>query len=320
MSTPNYNLPTIDAAQPFDLVTDYNTLATAVDEAIKNSSDSASTSLSQLQTTVNQNSASINSIDNNIISWAGEISQLKTDVNQLDDRYGEAIALYEQTNNELAAVEQTANTNATAIDGINTNLAAVQSNVTDLQEATRSQVIYQAQTWDYNDHGLVKLDGNPIEWADNTYTLDAAIPSWANWIDVYFTAQSTGSSFFNEGASSTSDTTIFISPLIVQTFPTKIAKKETSSSAIVVGAITDFCVSMPPMMGTNPNGYQTMTFGAIPFRITGTQLTQRGLSADSNNTQFKNTYSSVQFTFNNIVPTVNNYSDTASIYKIVARA
>lgn len=265
-------------------------------------------------------------IENDHTETNNQISAINTNMTQLGERVTEAegkVTAVEgqigQTNTELAAVKQTAenansqaNTNATAIEGINTNLAA----------ATRSQVIYQAQQWDFNAHGLMMLSGTPSGWGSegDTFTLDAAIPSWANWIDVYLLAQD--STFYNEGASSTSDTTSFASPLIVQTFPTKVAKKNASSNAIEMQTITDFCLSLPPMMGTNYQGAQTVDFGVIPFRITGTQLTQNmGLAASGGGyEQWKNAFSGVGYTYTSNTPTIANYQGTANIYKIVARA
>lgn len=275
-------------------------------------------------------------IENDHTETNNQISAINTNMTQLGERVTEAegkVTAVEgqigQTNTELAAVKQTAenansqaNTNATAIEGINTNLAAVQGNVTNLQAATRSQVIYQAQQWDFNAHGLMMLSGTPSGWGSegDTFTLDAAIPSWANWIDVYLLARD--STFYNEGASSRSDTTSFASPLIVQTFPTKVAKKNASSNAIEMQTITDFCLSLPPMMGTNYQGAQTVDFGVIPFRITGTQLTQNmGLAASGGGyEQWKNAFSGVGYTYTSNTPTITNSQSTANIYKIVARA
>lgn len=265
-----------------------------------------------------------------------QISAINTNMTQLGERVttaeGKVTAVegqIGQTNTELADVKQTAenansqaNTNATAIEGINTNLTAVQGDVTNLQAATRSQVIYQAQQWDFNAHGLMMISGTPSQWGSEgvTFTLDAAIPSWANWIDVYLTTR--GSSFYNEGASSASDTTTFQSPLLVQTFPTKVAKKAASSSAIEIQPITDFCFTLPPMMGTNYQGAQTVTFGVIPFRITGTQLTQNmGLAASAGGyEQWKNAFSGVGYTYTSYDPTISNSQSNVLIYKIVARA
>lgn len=276
-------------------------------------------------------------IDNDHTETNNQISAINTNMTKLGERVtaaeGKVTAVegqIGQTNTELAAVKQTAenansqaNTNATAIEGINTNLAAVQGNVTNLQAATRSQVIYQAQQWEFNAHGLMMLSGTPSGWGSegDTFTLDAAIPSWANWIDVYLLAQN--STFYNEGASSTSDTTSFASPLIVQTFPTKVAKKNASSTAIEMQTITDFCLSLPPMMGTNYQGAQTVDFGVIPFRITGTQLTQNmGLAASGSGgyEQWKNVFSGVGYTYTSSNPTITNRQGSAIIYKIVARA
>lgn len=309
--TPNYNLDKYVGTDKPNLRDQYNSAMDKIDAqfvVIENDHTGTNNQISAINTNMTQLGERVTSAEGKVTKVEGQIGQ---------------------TNTNLAAVKQTAdnansqaNTNATAIEGIITNLAAVQGNVTNLQAATRSQVIYQAQQWDFNAHGLMMLSGMPSGWGSDgdTFTLDAAIPSWANWIDVYLIAQ--GSSFYNKGASSTSDTTSFVSPLIVQTFPTKVAKKAATSSAIEIQPITDFCVSLPPMMGTNYQGAQTVTFGAIPFRITGTQLTQNmGLAASAGGyEQWKNAFSGVSYTYTSNNPTITNTQSSATIYKIVARA
>lgn len=309
--TPNYNLDKYVGTDKPNLRDQYNSAMDKIDAqfvVIENDRTDTNNQISAINTNMTQLGERVTTAEGKVTAVEGQIGQ---------------------TNTELADVKQTAenansqaNTNATAIEGINTNLTAVQGNVTNLQAATRSQVIYQAQQWDFNAHGLMMISGMPSSWGSegDTFTLDAAIPSWANWIDVYLTTQN--SSFYNEGASSMSDTTSFVSPLIVQTFPTKIAKKAASSSAIEIQPITDFCFTLPPMMGTNYQGAQTVTFGAIPFRITGTQLTQNmGLAASAGGyEQWKNAFSGVGYTYTSNDPTISNSGSSAAIYKIVARA
>lgn len=302
--TPNYNLDKYVGTDKPNLRDQYNSAMDKIDAQFVN-------------------------IENDHTETGNQISAINTNMTQLGERVTAAEGQIGQTNTEFAAVKKTAenansqaNTNASAIEGINTNLAAVQGNVTNLQAATRSQVVYQAQQWDFNAHGLMMLIGTPSNWGSegDTFTLDAAIPSWANWIDVYLLEQN--STFYNEGASSPSDTTSFASPLIVQTFPTKVAKKNASSNAIEMQTITDFCLSLPPMMGTNHQGAQTVDFGVIPFRITGTQLTQNmGLAASGGGyEQWKNAFSGVGYTYTSNSPTITNNQGMANIYKIVARA
>ena len=340
--TPNFGFKLYEADEQPNLLDQYNNAVTAIDAAMKQlqdivedltkTSDLTVDGLANLRDQYNSAMDKIDAqfvvIENDHTETGNQISAINTNMTQLGERVTaaegkvtEVEGQIGQTSTELAAVRQMANTNATAIEGIDTNLAAVQGNVTNLQAATRSQVIYQAQQWDFNAHGLMRLNGASSKWGSNglTFTLDAAIPSWANWIDVYFTAN--GSSFYNEGASSASDTTLFVSPLIVQTFPTKIAKKAASSSAIEIQSITDFCVSLPPMMGTNYQGAQTVTFGVIPFRITGTQLTQNmGLASSDGYQQWKNAFSGVGYIYTSDNPTITNTQSSALIYKIVARA
>ena len=309
--TPNYNLDKYVGTDKPNLRDQYNSAMDKIDAqfvVIENDHTETNNQISAINTNMTQLGERVTSAEGKVTAVEGQIGQ---------------------TNTELATVKQTAenansqaNTNASAIEGINMNLAAVQGNVTNLQSATRSQVVYHAQQWDLNAHGLMMLSGAPSGWGSEggTFTLDAAIPSWANWIDVYLIAQD--STFYNEGASSTSDTTSFASPLIVQTFPTKVAKKNASSTAIEMQTITDFCLSLPPMMGTDYQGAQTVEFGVIPFRITGTQLTQNmGLAASgAGYEQWKNAFSGVGYTYTSNDPTITNCQGAAGIYKIVARA
>ena len=337
--TPNYNLDKYVGTDKPNLRDQYNSAMDKIDAqfvVIENDHTETGNQISAINTNMTQLGERVTTAEGKVTAVEGQIGQTNTNMTQLGERVttaeGKVTAVegqIGQTNTELADVKQTAenansqaNTNATAIEGINTNLTAVQGNVTNLQAATRSQVIYQAQQWDFSANGIIMISGVPSNWGSegDTFTLDAAIPSWANWIDVYLTTQ--GSSFYNEGASSTSDTTTFQSPLLVQTFPTKIAKKAASSSAIEIQPITDFCFTLPPMMGTNYQGAQTVTFGAIPFRITGTQLTQNmGLAASAGGyEQWKNAFSGVGYTYTSNNPTISNSQENVIIYKIVARA
>lgn len=309
--TPNYNLDKYVGTDKPNLRDQYNSAMDKIDAqfvVIENDHTDTNNHISAINTNMTQLGERVTTAEGKVTAVEGQIGQ---------------------TNTELADVKQTAenansqaNTNATAIEGINTNLTAVRGNVANLQAATRSQVIYQAQHWDSSAHGLMMISGMPSQWGSegDTFTLDAAIPSWANWIDVYLTNE--GSSFYNEGASSPSDTTTFQSPLLVQTFPTKVAKKAASSSAIEIRPITDFCFTLPPMMGTDYQGAQTVTFGVAPFRITGTQLTQNmGLAASPGRyEQWKNAFSGVGYTYTGNNPTITNSQSSVVIYKIVARA
>ena len=337
--TPNYNLDLYVSADKPNLRDQYNSAMGKIDAQfvnIENDHTETGNQISAINTNITQLGERVTAAEGKVTAVEGQIGQTNTELaavkqtaeNANNQANTNATAI-EGINTNLDAVKQTAenansqaNTNATAIEGINTNLEAVQGNVTNLQAATRSQVIYQAQQWDFNAHGLMNISGLPSNWGPegNTFTLDAAIPSWANWIDVYLTTQ--GSSFYNEGASSILDTTSFVSPLIVQTFPTKIVKKAASSSAIEIQTITDFCLTLPPMMGTDYQGAQTVTFGTIPFRITGTQLTQNmGLAASTDGyEQWKNAFSGVGYTYTSNDPTITNSQRSAAIYKIVARA
>lgn len=330
--TPNYNLDLYASADKPNLRDQYNAAMGKIDVQMKTNADNivnANASIGTLQTQMAEANSNIDTLQTQMTEANSNINTLQTQMATANENISAIESTVEAHGTQITDVQQTADnalslaqTNESDIGTLDNEMNQVQQGVTNLQSATRTQTIYQAQQWDFEAHGLMMIKGMPQNWGSegDTFTLDAAIPSWANWIDVYLTTQ--GSSFYNEGASSVSDTTSFASPLIVQTFPTKIAKKAASSSAIEIQPITDFCFTLPPMMGTNYQGAQTVTFGAIPFRITGNQLTQNmGLAASSGGyEQWKNAFSGVGYTYTSNDPTITNSQSSALIYKIVARA
>lgn len=309
--TPNYNLDKYVGTDKPNLRDQYNSAMDKIDAqfvVIENDHTETGNQIAAINTNMTQLGERVTTAEGKVTAVEGQIGQTNTELAEVKTTADNAMSL--------------ASTNESDIATLDSEMVQVQQGVTNLQAATRTQTIYQAQQWDFEAHGLMTIHGMPQSWGSEgeTFTLDAAIPSWANWIDVYLIANN--STFYNEGASSTSDTTSFASPLLVQTFPTKVATKAASSSAIEIQTITDFCFTMPPMMGTNYQGAQTVSFGAIPFRITGNQLTQNmGLAASSGGyEQWKNAFSGVGYTYTSSNPTITNSQQTASIYKIVARA
>lgn len=230
-------------------------------------------------------------------------------------------------------VDEVFNTLNTHIDNTDTAVGQAEENIKEVQDdlntleavitdLTHEQILYQAKQWDFETGGLIFLSGNPKNWGENgsVWELESTIPTWANWIDVYLTAQQ--STFFNEGAATYKDVTNFQMPLIVQTFPTKTASKASSGTGIDNKPITDFCISCPPSFATSGAGEQYATFGAVPFRISEGVITQKlGLSStDKPVTAFTNFCNGVSFNYTLTSPSVDNVVENVSIYKIVARA
>lgn len=272
-------------------------------------------------------------IENDHTETGNQISAINTNMTQLGERVTKAegkVTAVEgqigQTNTELADVKQTAenansqaNTNATAIEGINTQLGTVQQGVSDLQGKTRSLVLFEASN---TSEGIVLFGGADL-WGDDAGTLNAEIPDWANWIDFYFMAMN--ATYWKQGAAAYTDTVVFASPAICQTFPAKLLAKSASSTAIVSQPITNFAIVLPPLMGVQVDGSagrQAITFGNVPFKINGKVVTQNmGLDTTGGlGGSFKNAYSGAAMVFKTNTPEYSNSQGSVNLLKVVARA
>lgn len=119
MATTNYNLPTILGTNAFDLVTDYNALANAVDTALALLAGEIPTDditvlqgqISALQTSVSGNTSGIQQINGQIGTMNDNISALQTGLSSANSNIG-----------SLQVNLQTANTN---ISNMQTDISAL---------------------------------------------------------------------------------------------------------------------------------------------------------------------------------------------------
>ena len=306
--TPNYNLDKYVGTDKPNLRDQYNSAMDKIDAqfvVIENDHTETNNQISAINTNMTQLGARVTEAEGKVTAVEGQISQ---------------------TNNELATVKQTAenansqaNTNATAIEGINTQLGTVQQGVSDLQGKTRSLVLFEASN---TSEGIVLFGGAPF-WGDDSGTLNAEIPDWANWIDFYFMAMN--ATYWKQGAAAYTDTVAFASPAICQTFPAKLLAKSASSTAIVSQPITNFAIVLPPLMGVQMDGSagrQAITFGNVPFKINGKVVTQNmGLdTTGGSGGSFKNAYGGAAMVFKTNTPEYSNSQGSVNLLKVVARA
>lgn len=306
--TPNYNLDKYVGTDKPNLRDQYNSAMDKIDAqlvVIENDHTETNNQISAINTNMTQLDGRVTAAEGKVTAAEGQIGQ---------------------TNTELATVKQTAenansqaNTNASAIESINTQLGTVQQGVSNLQGKTRSLVLFEASTIS---EGIV-LFGVASLWGNDSGTLNAEIPEWANWIDFYFMAMN--ATYWKQGAAAYTDKVAFASPAICQTFPAKLLAKSASSTAIVSQPITNFAIVLPPLMGVQMDGgagWQAITFGNVPFKINGKVVTQNmGLdTTGGSGGSFKNAYGGAAMVFKTITPEYSNSQGSVNLLKVVARA
>ena len=89
MPTPNYNIPTLNASDTIDLVTDINAMMNAVDTALHGISTSENPELEQLQQTVSGLQSTVSSLQSTVKQLQSTISSYEkiTTYGELD-QYG----------------------------------------------------------------------------------------------------------------------------------------------------------------------------------------------------------------------------------------
>lgn len=249
-------------------------------------------------------------IENNHTNTNNQISAINTNMTQLGERVTTA-------EGKVTAVEgQIATTNATVAE-----VKWTADNAMSLASATRSLVLHDSANKPSTSQLI--LSGIASQWeSSEEYTLDAAVPDWANFLDV---TVATKDSYWKEGASSFSDNEKFMAPVSVLTFP--LNEYYVEGGTVKTRRASKFSLYADTM---NTSGNGMMTFGSshVPFIINGTTLTQKGMglakptSFDNSAAPYTNGLLGCMYTYapNNNTPTLSNIGSSFAIVKIVARA
>lgn len=260
-------------------------------------------------------------IENDHTETGNQISAINTNMTQLGERVttaeGKVTAVKETADNAMSL----ASTNEGDIATLDAEMTQVQQGVTNLQSATRSLVLHDSANKPSTSQ--VRLSGIASQWdSSDEYTLDAAVPDWANFLDVTVTSKD---SYWREGASSFSDNEKFMAPVSVLTFP--LNEYYVEGGMVKTRRVSKFSLYADTM---NTSGNGMMTFGSshVPFIINGTTLTQKGMGlakptgVDTSASPYTNGLLGCMYTYapNNNTPTLSNIGSSFAVVKIVARA
>lgn len=249
-------------------------------------------------------------IENDRTNTNNQISAINTNITLLGERVTTA-------EGKVTAVEgQIATTNATVA-----KVKETADNAMSLASTTRSLVLHDSANKPSTSQLI--LSGMATQWeSSKDYTLDAAVPGWANFLDV---TVATKDSYWKEGASSFSDNVDFMAPVSVLTFP--LNEYYVEGGTVKTRRVSKFSLYADTM---NTSGNGMMTFGSshVPFIINGTTLTQKGMglakptSLDNSAVPYTNGLLGCMCTYapNNDTPTLSSISSAFAIVKIVARA
>lgn len=308
--TPNYNLDKYVGTDKPNLRDQYNSAMDKIDAqfvVIENDHTETGNQISAINTNMTQLGERVTAAENKVTAVEGQIAATNATVAEVKETADNAMSL--------------ASTNEGDIATLDAEMVQVQQGVTNLQSATRSLVLLDVANKATGSQPF--LSGAASQWDKGTdTTLNAAIPDWANFLDV--TIQTTDS-YWKKGASSYSDTEQFMAPVGAVTFP--LNQYYIDSGTIKTRRVNKFSL-YADSMGTKGDGMMTFGSSHVPFMINGNILTQKGMGlakpADVGDsaTPYSNGLLGCMYTFtpNNSTPTLSNIGSSFVIFKIVARA
>ena len=329
--TPNYNLDKYVGTDKPNLRDQYNSAMDKIDAqfvVIENDRTNTNNQISAINTNMTQLGERVTAAEDKVTAVEGQISATNTNMTQLGERVTAAedkvTAVEGQisaTNTELAKVKSTAD-NAMSLASTNdAEMTQVQQGVTNLQSVTRSLVLHDSAN--KPSASQLILGGIASQWeSSEEYTLEAAVPDWANFLDVTVT---TNDSYWREGASSFRDSETFMAPVSVLTFP--LNEYYVEGGTVKTRRASKFSLYADTMK-TNGNGMMSFGSSHVPFIINGTTLTQKGMglakpaSLANSAAPYTNGVLGCMYTYapNNNTPTLSNIGSSFVIVKIVARA
>ena len=309
--TPNYNLDKYVGTDKPNLRDQYNSAMDKIDAqfvVIENDHTETNNQISAINTNMTQLDGRVTAAEGKVTAVEGQIGQTNTELAEVKTTADSAMSL--------------ATTNGSNIATLDSEMVQVQQGVTNLQGVTRSLVLFDLNNVASASAGGY-LSGNSGSWDDDDVVcqLTAAIPDWANWLDVYINAHD---SYWKEGATAFADTVQFMHNTSVKTFP--LTEYYVDAGTIKTRRVNKFSFQTDTL-GSVYTGMPTIGGSFIPFVINGTVLTQKGMGlakndGSSSGTPFTNGLLGAAYTYdaNSITPKLQNITSNAHIYKIVARA
>lgn len=308
--TPNYNLDKYVGTDKPNLRDQYNSAMDKIDAqfvVIENDHTNTNNQISAINTNMTQLGERVTTAEGKVTAVEGQIATTNATVAEVKETADNAMSL--------------ASTNEGDIATLDAEMTQVQQGVTNLQSATRSLVLHDSANKPSTSQ-LILL-GTASQWdSSKEYTLDAAVPDWANFLDV---TVATTDSYWREGASSYSDNEKFMAPVSVLTFP--LNEYYVEGGTVKTRRASKFSL-YADTMSTSGNGMMTFGGSHVPFIINGTTLTQKGMglakptSIDNSAAPYTNGLLGCMYTYapNNNTPTLSNIGSSFAIVKIVARA
>lgn len=342
--TVNYDLPIfVDDDQP-TILGDFNSAMTKIDKAIKDTSDAGvinNTNIVNLTTRVTNDEEAnerahteikqsvtqlTERVQTNETTKAPKVHASETNEYGLgtDTEYGHVkltdVISESGADAGTAATPKAVNDLKATVTELDEGLDSAEADIATLQGETRSLVLFDVAN--KPSASAPFLGGIASEWeSTDDVMLDAAIPDWANWLDVTIY---TRDSYFKEGAAKYADKVGYMLPAYVQTFP--LNEYYLDNETFKTRRVNRFSIFADTMEVRN-NGMMSFGGGRVPFMINGNTLTQKGMglakpTADDASMPFTNGLLgySVEYSPNEVTPTLNNTASNFFIVKIVARA
>jgi hypothetical protein len=252
-------------------------------------------------------------IENDHTETNNQISAINTNMTQL----GERVTTAEKTADNAMSL---ASTNEGDIATLDSEMVQVQQGVTSLQAVTRSQVLLDA-SGKTSQQSAWFLKSPYYNWNPIDIPLQAAIPEWANWLDVYVQRSDT---YYGEGAASGSLKPVtFMTPIQVATFP--LNEYYVESGNVKVRRVNKFSINTGGSIETVHDGTALFNFTFIPFMINGSTLTQNNMGiaipASDSERLFNNGEAHWGLKYSTTgTPEFQDVSGQVVVRKIVARA
>ena len=360
--TPNYNLDKYVGTDKPNLRDQYNTAMDKIDAQFLNVANdhtqtgnqisAINTNIAQLGERVTTANGNITKLGERVTTAEGNITQLGERIDQANTQLGERIdqantrlgeldgrvttaeGAIEQANAKLAEVKTTADsaaslssTNKDNIANLGTSMKKLNQEVETLQGAARSQVLYDASSADFFDPavGVPTLLNNGSLWDEHEVVarLDPAIPTWANWLDIYIGITD---DYATTGSTSFTNTKKFLSDVSVKSFPLNEYYRDSQAGPMKTRRADKFSFSTVRAY-TAQSGMIKIETAYYPFIINGDILTQHNMGIahgdGDSNVAFTNEPMAYDVFFAPNTGDVTLQSTSArqiNIYKIVARA
>lgn len=307
--TPNYNLDKYVGTDKPNLRDQYNSAMDKIDAqfvVIENDHTGTNNQISAISTNMTQLGERVTAAEGKVTAVEGQIAATNATVAEVKGTADNAMSL--------------ASTNEGDIATLDAEMTQVQQGVTNLQAITRSQVLLDASGKASQQSAWI-LKTPSHSWKTVDIALQAAIPEWANWLDVYIQRSDT---YYGEGSTSGSIKPVpFMTPIQVATFP--LNEYYVESGNVKIRRVNKFSINTGGSIETAYDGTALFNFTFIPFMINESTLTQNNMGiaipASDSERLFNNGEAHWGLKYSTTgTPEFQNIAGQVAVRKIVARA